>query len=75
MTKNRLKRICEVCGASLEGKHKHARFCSNKCRVKAHRKTLKIVIPETLDTSAAAVEQSPHNNVLSTTSSYFVLSN
>lgn len=28
-------RACEWCGASLEGKRSHARYCSSTCRAKA----------------------------------------
>lgn len=30
-------RSCECCGASLEGKRRHARFCSADCRRQSHR--------------------------------------
>ncbi len=31
-------RSCENCGGSLEGKRRHARFCSSTCRVESHQK-------------------------------------
>jgi hypothetical protein len=31
-------RTCENCGGSLEGKRRHARFCSGACRAEAHQK-------------------------------------
>jgi hypothetical protein len=31
------ERACEVCGASLAGKRRHAKTCSTRCRVARHR--------------------------------------
>jgi hypothetical protein len=33
-----LARVCEVCDAPLEGKRRHARTCSTRCRVALHRR-------------------------------------
>jgi hypothetical protein len=34
-----MTRVCQVCGQAFEAKRADARFCSVKCRVKAHRQT------------------------------------
>jgi hypothetical protein len=33
-----LERRCEACGASLAGKRRHAKTCSDRCRVALHRR-------------------------------------
>lgn len=33
-----MKRCCEVCGETFEAKRKTARFCSDRCRMRAHRR-------------------------------------
>jgi len=34
-------RVCEVCRRALTAKRSDARTCSTRCRVRAHRETLK----------------------------------
>ena len=36
---------CEVCGGSFEAKRRTARFCSSKCRVRAHRGAQVVELP------------------------------
>jgi hypothetical protein len=36
-TKLVMNRVCSLCGASLDGRRPHARFCSRACRVEAGR--------------------------------------
>ncbi|MFJ4735277.1 hypothetical protein ACIP6V_23890 [Streptomyces sp. NPDC088770] len=33
-----MKKRCEACGESFEAKRKTARFCSDRCRMRAHRR-------------------------------------
>jgi hypothetical protein len=37
-----LPRACEVCGASLAGKRRHAKTCSTRCRVARHRSVTRL---------------------------------
>lgn len=38
-------RKCEICGRSIVAKNAQARFCSNKCRVAAHRRAKQQPLP------------------------------
>jgi hypothetical protein len=37
---------CASCGKAIEGKRRDARYCSNACRQRAHRKTASTTTPE-----------------------------